>query len=55
MSDGAIPPASREGVPTDLGGAAAAKPQASGGAFEQTPGTPDDDTGERHSGSRGGG
>ena len=30
MSDGTIPPASRQGVPTDMGAATAAEPQASG-------------------------
>ena len=50
-----FPPASREEVPTDLGGAAAAKPQASGGAAGQTPGTPDGDKGERRHGFMGGG
>src|SRR5215208_204449 len=54
MSDGAIPPASREEVPTDLGGAAAAKPQTSGGGAGQTPGTPNGDKGERRHGFMGG-
>jgi len=48
-----FPPASREEVPTDLGGAAAAKPQTSGGAG-QTPGTPNGDKGERRHGFMGG-
>jgi hypothetical protein len=56
MSEGAIPPASREGVPTDLGGAATAKPQtSSGGAAGQTPATPDGHTSERRDGFMGGG
>jgi hypothetical protein len=55
MSDGAIPLASRGEVPADVGGDTAAKPQASGGAFERTSETPDGDTGERHFGSVGGG
>ncbi len=53
MFDGAVPPAFREGVPTDVGGAAAAKPQASGGAAGQTSGAPDGGTGERRHGSMG--
>jgi hypothetical protein len=55
MSDGSVPPASREGVPTDLGGTATAEPQASGGAAGQTPRTPDGDAGERRHGFTGGG
>ena len=49
-----FPPASREEVPTDLGGAAAAKPQTSGGAGGQTPRTPHGDTSEQRFGSVGG-
>ena len=48
------PLASREEVPTDLGGAAAGKPQTSGGAGGQTPRKPDGDTGERCHGFMGG-
>ena len=51
-----FPPASREEVPTDLlGGAAAAEPQASGGAAGQTPPTPDGDKGEQRHDFMGGG
>jgi hypothetical protein len=50
MSDGAVPPASREEVSADLGGVATAEPQTSGGAFGQTPRTPDGHKGERRHG-----
>jgi hypothetical protein len=51
MSDGAVPPASREEeVSADLGGVAPAEPQTSGGAFGQTPRTPDGHKGERRHG-----
>ena len=42
MSDGATPPASRQGDPTDLLGAVTtAQPQTSGDTTQQTSGTPD--------------
>ena len=49
-----FPPASRQRVPTDMGGATAAEPQASGGAAEQTPETPDGGTNEQQYGFTGG-
>ena len=36
MSNGAVPPASREELPTEVGGATTAKPQTSCGAGGQT-------------------